>query len=528
MKAIIKFLTWLSANTRLLYAFLVALLIHVTLIAAFGWIKIGANRPRIVAAFDAGVLPPPAADKGVQGQTAASHDFDYNGPTLGAGGGMSETGPGGIPTAGGGAPESYQAHLTTPSAQGGQESIADVIGVVSDGATAIDRPEGGPTGVGLTAPGGLGDTAIGTGGIKGPGGGILGARTGPQRASNLKKYGGNSETERAVVAGLRWLKAHQEVNGPWKCGESTAAGTALATLAFLGHGETPDSVEFGDTVSKALDYLSLHVGRDGLVSDASQDYIGGDSQGLVALALAEGYAMTQSPVLRDPLERALNAIIRGQSAAKANAQHTGGWRYRPSSDDSDVSVTGWMIMALTLVRAAGLNVPQAVCDKAAQFLWNMYDVKDPGFGYQTPERSPSMTAIGVFCEQLLGNGKDPRIKASLDYLREQKVEWDKTQGDYVLYGWYYITQAIFQGGGPYWQYWNREIRDTLIKKQCGDGRWMPPPNSTMETRELAATPAYSTALGALILEVYYRLLPMDQLSEQSTGATATTTPNQGR
>jgi hypothetical protein len=523
MKAIIKFLRWLAANTRLLYAFLIALLIHVTLIAAFGWIKIGANRPRIVAVFDAGVLPPPATDKDTQGPNAASHDFDYNSPTLGAGGGTMRKGPAGIPTAGGGAPESYQAHLMTPSAEGGQDSIADVIGVVSDRATAIARPEGGPTGVGLTSPGGLGDIVIGTGGIKGSGGGIWGARTGPQRASSLNQYDGSTESERAVVAGLRWLKAHQEANGSWRCGESAAAGTALATLAFLGHGETPDSTEFGDTVSRALDYLSIHVGGDGLVSDSSQDYIGGDSQGLVALALAEGYATTQSLVLRDPLERALNVIIRGQSTAKANAQHVGGWRYRPSSDDSDVSVTGWMIMALTSARAAGLNVPQEVCDKAGQFLWNMYDVKDPGFGYQTPERSPSMTAIGVFCQQLLGNGKDQRVKASLDYLREQKVDWDKTQGDYVLYGWYYITQAMFQGGDPYWQYWNREIRDTLIKKQRGDGRWMPPPNSTMETRVLAATPAYSTALGALILEVYYRLPPMDRLSEQ--GNNATTAPN---
>ncbi|MGO9243193.1 MAG: hypothetical protein ACLP0A_04545 [Verrucomicrobiia bacterium] len=520
MKAFIKFLTWLAANTRLLYAFLVALLIHVTLIAAFGWIKIGANRPRIVASFDAGVLPPPTADKDAQSPNVASHEFDYNGPTLGAGGGTGGNGPGGVPTAGGGTAESYQAHLTTSSAQVGLESIADVIGVVSDGAIAIARPEGGPTGVGLTAPGGLGDTAIGTAGINGPGGGILGARMGPQRASNLNQYNGSPETERAVVAGLRWLKTHQEANGSWRCGGSTAAGTALATLAFLGHGETPDSAEFGDTVSRALDYLSLHVGRDGLVSDASQDYIGGDSQGLVALALAEGYAVTQSPVLRDPLERALNAIIRGQSVAKANAQHVGGWRYRSSSDDSDVSVTGWMIMALASARAAGLNVPQAVCDKAAQFLWNMHDVKNPGFGYQTPERSPSMTAIGVFSQQLLGNGKDQRIQPALDYLREQKVEWDKTQGDYVLYGWYYITQAMFQAGGSYWQYWNREIRDTLIKKQLGDGRWMPPPNSTMETRELAATPAYSTALGALILEVYYRLPPMDRLSEQGKNATS--------
>jgi len=526
MKAIIKFLAWLAANTRLLYAFLVALLLHVALIAAFGWIKIGDNRPRIVASFDAGVLPPPVADKDAQGPNAATRDFDYNGPTLGAGGGTTGKGPGGVPTAGGGTPESYQAHLTTPSAQVGQESIADVIGVMSDGATVIARPEGAPTGVGLTAPGGLGDTPIGTAGIKGPGGGILGARMGPQRASSLNQYNGSSDSERAVVAGLRWLKAHQDANGSWRCGDSTAAGTALATLAFLGHGETPDSAEFGETVSRALDYLLLHVGRDGLVSDAPQDYIGGDSQGLAALALAEGYAMTQSPVLRDPLERALSAIVRGQSAAKANPQHVGGWRYRPSSDDSDVSVTGWMIMALTSAKAAGLNVPPAVCDKAAHFLWNMYDGKDPGFGYQTPERSPSMTAIGVFCQQLLGNGKDPRIRASLDYLREQKVDWDKTQGDYVLYGWYYITQAMFQAGGPYWAYWNREIRDTLIKKQRVDGHWMPPPNSTMETRELAATPAYSTALGVLILEVYYRFPPVDQLAEQGDGATAA--PNQSR
>jgi len=79
MNAIIKFLIWSAANTRLLYAFLIALLIHVTLIAALGWIKIGINRPRIVASFDAGVLPPPAADKSTQGPNTASRGFDYNG-----------------------------------------------------------------------------------------------------------------------------------------------------------------------------------------------------------------------------------------------------------------------------------------------------------------------------------------------------------------------------------------------------------------------------------------------------------------
>ena len=211
MKAIIKFLTWLAANTLLLYAFLVALLIHVTLIAAFGWIKMGGNRPRIVASFDAGVLPPPAVDKEAQVQNAA-HDFDYNGPTFDAGGGTSGTGPGGIPTAGGGTPESYQAHLMTPSAQVGQESLADVIGVVSDDAMAIARPEGGPTGASLPVSGGLGDTTIGTAGIKGPGGAIFRARMGPQRANNLNQYNGGSETRPSNVALVFCIR---DTNAAW-------------------------------------------------------------------------------------------------------------------------------------------------------------------------------------------------------------------------------------------------------------------------------------------------------------------------
>jgi len=57
---------------------------------------------------------------------------------------------------------------------------------------------------------------------------------------------------------------------------------------------------------------------------------------------------------------------------------------------------------------------------------------------------------------------------------------------------------------------------------------MPPPNSNIEGRDLAKTPAYSTALGALILEVYYRYLPIHQIAEPSgEGGTATTAPKAG-
>jgi tetratricopeptide (TPR) repeat protein len=421
----------------------------------------------------------------------------------------------------GSTPKGYPAHISTPS--------ADVTGVVNEEINEITRSVSSLSDVGLAPLIGMGEAKIDAAGVMGPGGDIFAARIGPQRTIDLNRFQGTAETEKAVLAALRWLKANQERDGSWKCGQSPPAGTALATLAFLGHGETPDSPEFGQTVGKGLQYLIQHIDSNGLIGGVSQDYIGyGYSQGPVVLALAEGYAMTQSPALREPLDRALQAVFREQAAAKTRPQDVGGWRNQSLPNDSDVSVTGWMIMALKSARAAGIEVPQAVFNKATQYLWNMYDTKNPGFGYQKPERYPTMTAIGVLCQQFLGNGKDPRIEGALDYLREQKVEWDKTEGDFVLYGWYCMTQAMFQGGDFYWRYWNTQIRDTMVRNQQEDGRWMPPPNSNIEGRDLAKTPAYSTALGALILEVYYRYLPIHQIAEPSgEGGTATTAPKSG-
>ena len=502
-----KFFAWFLSQTRLMRYFIIALLFHVLILAVVGSMKIVAVIPRIVAAFEGAPLPPlPEAEPD---PFAAYRDFDYTGPTLGGGGGTGGKGPGGVPTAGGGTPEEYQAHILTPSAQAGPESVSEVIGVLSDTATAIARPAGGPSGIGLTAMTGLGPSAIGTVGIKGPGGGLLNARMGPQRSQALQKFRGSAETEKAVLAALRWLKANQRADGSWKCHVSDEAGTALAALAFLGHGETPDSPEFGQAVNKALQFLVSHVDNEGLVFGRNMY-----AQGVVLLALSEGYAMTQSPALKEPLDRVVRAVIKSQGVPKKEGKFAGGWRYTPVSDDSDTSVSGWLIMGLKSARNAGIEIPQTVFDRASDYLWRMYDSGNPGFSYNGGGRTPAMTAVGVLCQQFMGHADDRRVKGALDYLKDQKVEWDKTKGDWVIYGWYYMTQAMFQGGGQYWQYWNREIRDTMVKNQLPDGRWPPPQNSENENKDLAKTPVYATALGALILEVYYRYLPLYQLMEE--------------
>lgn len=523
-----KFVTWLMGLTRLMRYLVIAVLFHVLLLAILGSIKIVAILPKIVAVFDAPSLPPPQEEPDPY---AVYREFEYNGPTLGGGGGTPGKGAGGVPTAGG-MPEEYKAHILTEQAHAtAPSSVNEVIGVMSDAATAMARPAGGPESIGPTLTG-VGDLKVGTPGIKGPGGGVFGARMGPQRAIAIKNFRGSQDAERAVMAALRWLKANQRDDGSWKCSRADEAGTSLALLAFLGHGETPDSPDFGPNVQKAIQYLVSRLDSNGMVSDKIDQFARGYTQGLVTLALSEAYAMTQSPALRDPVERAVRCLLRWQTASKSDARDLGGWRYTANYQTSDVSVSGWMIMALKSAKSAGIEVPQKAFDDAAHYLWNTYKKKDneAGFGYSITfdGPSPATTGIGVLCMQFLGQGKDGRVKSALDYLSKQRVEWNRTKGGWVLYGWYYITQAMFQGGGGYWSYWNQQIRDTMVKNQMEDGRWPAPPLSEKESTELVTSPVYTTALGALILEVYYRYLPIYQLLEgQQADQNATALPQVG-
>src|SRR5262249_34724320 len=157
------------------------------------------------------------------------------------------------------------------------------------------------------------------------------------------------------------------------------------------------------------------------------------------LALCEGYALTQSPVLREPAERAAQVLIAAQSVAKSSPLYTGGWRYTPTSADADTSVTGWSIMALQAAMHAGISLPSNTFTQAREYLWRMHGKE--GFGYDKPNDTPGTTAIAAFCLQFLGHAGDSRLKSALDLLKRQKVSWEESRGQFVLYGWYYMTLA---------------------------------------------------------------------------------------
>jgi hypothetical protein len=420
-------------------------------------------------------------------------DPDPSTPT-GDGGGIGGNGLGGVPNPGSGTPGDFKPSIQSVSARAGGNNIVDVIGVNVGDAIGPVRPEGAPGSVNTPSPG-IVDVKGGPPGVKGSGDPWK-QRWEPKFPQSGKGNGNTLPADRAVLAALRWLQTHQKADGSWESSRP-AAIAGLATLAFLGHGHTPDDKDFGDTVNKSLQFLIRSIDQQDFVGPTMYDHA------IVTYALAEGFGMTQSPALKEPLQRCINTILKAQQAPKTKTIHTGGWRYNITSTDADTSASGWCIQALEAAKLAGIEIPGSVFDDASKYLWAMSDLNGV-FGYENPGgHVGAMTAVGVLSQAFMGKGGDHRIKKSLDKLKTLTFDWDKEkQGNFVVYHFYYLTQAMFQGGGSYWEYWNGQFRDALIQRQTEDGHWPLPPKSNEKYGD-----AYQTALCCLMLEVYYRYLP---------------------
>ena len=359
--------------------------------------------------------------------------------------------------------------------------------------------------------------------------GLFATRSAAGRAAGLADYGGGfgGRTEFAVMKALRWLKDHQYPDGSWGP-RYRASMTALALLAFLAHGETTDSEEFGLTVRRGLQYLlgtqrddGMFVGGgptwglDGPGRRLSSGQIITYEHSIATYAISEAYGLTQIPFLRNAMEDGIQVILDGMHAG-------GSWDYdyRQGPDAHiDVSLAGWHIQALKAAQMSGarnVGIDTAI-DASMQGLKSQATGRERGlFRYGTRIREEhsdmAMTAVAVLCMQLAGFAMDSDARAGIAALRNVRFQWEKGQdderavGDWPVYAWYYLTQARFHQGGRTWDSWNRQFALPLCDMQNDDGSWPPAPQS----REPRYGPVYITALNALMLQVYYRLLPTFQ------------------
>ena len=338
------------------------------------------------------------------------------------------------------------------------------------------------------------------------------------RRRMMKKYGGSTRTEIAVLRALRWLKQTQNPNGSWSKSEPDAMG-GLGLLTFLAHGETPSSEEFGTTVQKAMNYLASRM----MAVPEKGRYLGrAYTNGIVTYALSEAYGLTKIPFLKPAMDRGLTFVVQGQ-------QDQGGFDYRYAKNARwDLSVTGWQVQALKSGYVAGSDVKglMEAIEKSIAFLKDISFAN--GLFWYSPARSSGpgsmgMQGAGTLCLQLVGEGRSTEARKVVDYIyRNDRPVW-KDENVYQaysspVYNWYYETQAMFHAGRTKWRSWNKSFADVVTGHQKNDGHWDSPGLATWMERDPKSgkmvkqskpeyDPWYATTLCCLSLQVYYRYLP---------------------
>ncbi len=145
----------------------------------------------------------------------------------------------------------------------------------------------------------------------------------------------------AVLAALQWLARHQNSDGSWsadrfsdRCSATKCAGagepehnigvSALALLAFLGAGYTPDSKDelpdpmskgrapaVGKAVRSGLKWLISRQDVEGCVGERGMKYV--YSHAIATLALIEAYGMTRADDLQAPAQKAADFLAACQN-----------------------------------------------------------------------------------------------------------------------------------------------------------------------------------------------------------------------
>jgi len=334
-------------------------------------------------------------------------------------------------------------------------------------------------------------------------------RTPGGRGEGVRYGGGTPKSEAAVERAIRWLAAHQRQDGSWNFNHlcdacqhycthpgseaSATAATGLALLPFLGAGYTHKEGEFQDVVQRGLDYLKSRGIKISYGNDLRDSSMYGHA--LATIALCEAYGMTLDPDLKEAAQGALDYIGYTQD------NNTGGWRYNPG-EPGDTTVTGWMLMALKSGQMARLNIQSPAIFGAQRFLNSVQNQDGSKYGYQSRKPRPTTTAVGLLSRMYTGWRRDnPGLVQGVAHLNA----WGLSQDS--LYYDYYATQVLFHWAGPEWETWNRKMREHLISTQEREGH--PTGSWYFESPQSAAGGRlYNTAMATMILEVYYRFMPL--------------------
>ena len=348
------------------------------------------------------------------------------------------------------------------------------------------------------------------------------------KAVQVAKGGGDRRALSSVLTALKWLKANQNPDGSW--GNRKSALTALATLLYLAHGETPSSKHFGKTVEKAFRFLVKSINEGG------DSYRRNYGLAMMVYAVSEGYSLTSIQPLKEAMDKGVAQLL-------SKKRPDGMYGYDQPIDIT-FSVTGWVYQAYKAAYLAGCEnelLAKEVKKIPGYVIANSYSIDDrrnskDSFFYRPGSKgangssdkyisSSGMRATGALVLQLFGKKEEAQAAARVIASKDiRSLRWDNGSA-HPIYSWYYATQVMYNNKSrdtSAWNRWNRTFQTLLYKNQHKDGYWQ----SFGSEKSHAGLPKeidnkiYSTALAGLMLTVYYRYLPTTTLEKPRKTQTA--------
>ena len=336
-------------------------------------------------------------------------------------------------------------------------------------------------------------------------------------ADDLNEIYVPDSVDHAIDRGINALLLKQKDDGSIADRGHATAMTSLSIMALASTGVIPDlkSVR-GRALNRAIEFvLRSRNQSEGYFGqrDNSRMYGHGITTLMLTEILGMGSSIEQNARIHESLVAALKVILKAQNVKKP-PKLQGGWRYKPSDRDSDLSVSVWQVMALRSAKNDGLDVPSEAIEKAIEYLKNSYaspldDSGQPrervsGFAYTPGAHRPSftMTAAGMLAMQTCGQYDSPLVAGAAEWLLEHPP---RSQDRYFFYGMYYYAQGMHQVGGEAAAAATRLTSEELLSLQTDAGLWVAHHG---EERNIGTV--YCSTLAILSLSVRYHYLPIYQ------------------
>jgi hypothetical protein len=278
---------------------------------------------------------------------------------------------------------------------------------------------------------------------------------------------------------------------------------------------------YKDNVKRGVIWLKDQQAESGLFGNESGRAFM-YNHALAALAMVEAYGLSEYRTLQRYAQASVDYICKARNPYKV-------WRYYPHDGDNDTSVTGWMVFVLSSADYFELTLDKDALKYSSAWFEEVTDPATGQAGYTKrgegssrelgmaekfpASKTEAMTAVGLLCRIFLRQmelGKENKIDkpepvwiAAADTMLKKPPTWNPNDGSIDMYYWYYGSYAMFQMGANHWKQWKTALEDALIKTQrkegSAKGSWDP-----IEAWGHEGGRVYSTAIGVLCLEVYYR------------------------